>query len=507
MNRMNFFLTRSALLATLFYMPLGTSSLLGSNESLSEEGDELVLFRGKKGFTIQKTKLQKFLAPEFVVDSKCWVELESQDDVTPALKKLQNLARHFVREVAMREANVSERVKIFKSTFARIDELTVHATSSLNALYIIGSYRLIESIVENINNALLKRGEPKGGGNASVTVSAMDPSYSTERNQQAFYAVKKAMGLALLTFLKEDGEDVNEQLSVYEGMEQGFDDEEADADDLQAEGNNESENEEDLLQEMIDSERKAIAEQNKTYVLSRKAYQESLSTLAGLEKIRAEVPVKNHAMCIIFSSLGFEQAHVEKTMRYLFDQGEFSSKAWPLFLEGTPTLKQTKTKLSFKDSEDFLGKLLKIMKESPAAETTCTEPAFFEETTPLLEDLLFHEAESDDLSEMADQLSSKSQQNARALAKLRSTNAELKVIVQRAAKKVMEANEPLIRFFKGFYGYLGGENLEEFMDVFVFQTKTRRTEKVKFGGVKFPTTKEKFIDGLWRFLHQDTLNQ
>lgn len=505
MNKMKFFLTRLVVLGSLFYVPFGTSCLFGSNDSISEEGSEVVLFRGKKGSTIQKTKLQKFLAPEFIVDSKCWVELdaESQDDVTPALKKLQNLARQFVREVGMRETDVPKRVKIFQSTFARIDEMTVNAASSLNPLYIIGSYRLIDTVVENINNALLKRSEPKNDTTGSGTISSMDPLYSTERNQQAFHAVKKALGLELLTFLEEDGEDVKEQLAKYKEMEQGYEDEEEAGDNSDMEGENSSEDEENLLREMIASSRDAIAQQNKIYEFSKKTYQGFLESLAGLEKIRADLPKKNHAICTIFLLLGFEKADVEKTMRYLFDEGEFSRKNWPLFLEETPTLKGAKTKLPFKDSEDFLNKVLKVMKENPLSEPTSTEPAYFEETEPLLEDLLFHDLESDDLSDTADQLSNKSQQNSRTLSSLRSTNEGLKVIVEKAAAEVMKANEPLVRFFKGFYGYLGGKNMDEFMDVFVFQTKTRRTEKVQFGGVKFPSTKEKLIDGLWRFLHED----
>ncbi|MBX9697760.1 MAG: hypothetical protein K2X53_06725, partial [Alphaproteobacteria bacterium] len=67
MNKMKFFLTAYTLLATLFSTPFGTSCLYGSNESISEEGkaDDPLLFKGRKGSTIQKSKLQKFLAPEF----------------------------------------------------------------------------------------------------------------------------------------------------------------------------------------------------------------------------------------------------------------------------------------------------------------------------------------------------------------------------------------------------------------------------------------------------------
>jgi hypothetical protein len=503
MNKMKFFLTRYALLATLFSTPFGTSCLYGSNESISEEGkvDAPLLFKGRKGSTIQKTKLQKFLAPEFKMDAKCWVELASQDDLDPALKKLQSLARQFVREVGMRETDVSRRVSLFNSTFVRIDEMTINATSSLMPLFIIGSYRLIDTVVESINNSLLKKSEIKSGSRESGTDSAMEPTYSAERNQRAFHAVKKALGLELLTFLQDDGEDMSKQLGLYNEMEQGFDDEEDDKDDSESEGINGSQDEEELLREVIACEEDTIAEQNKAYGSSKRAYQKFLAALADMEKIRATLPMKNHAICTIFLSLGFETEDVEKTMHFLFDGGEFATKSWPLFSKSP--LKPTKTKLTFKNSEDFLKSILQIMKENPIAEATSIEPAYFVEEEPLLEDLLCHEQKSSDLSDWAEHLSTKSQQNSITLSDLNSTNEELKGIVQKAAAEIAEKNEPLVRFFKGFYGYLGGKNTAEFIDVFVTGTQTRRTEKVEFSGAKFPSTKENFINGLWRFLHAD----
>lgn len=473
---------------SLSFLALISLSLQCSLHASKNEEEEKRLFN-TSGRAASQPKVRNFLSPCFTMERKSPTKLQSSPQ--EAIELLGKLATQFVTEVSSKLSKKDGLKEILWSSYNGFKKLTLDTSDTAAIFFHIDRFEIDKSLIVSVENALTQRVQTTAQGDLPAGHTSDKSRYNLTHTRNAFATIKQRTCLALLSSLKELGEDVDSEANLHKTLvldqDQSYED--ADSD------------EEENLEETLYSLMQKIEEQNNIYQNNKIKYLELITEQRKAQALERAVPQKKHLISLILSFLSIDESDHEAAQRYLTVDQKASSD-----LSTSSSILDLEYDVENLDDESasaFLNRLQDFAKANPLIEDleSSGETQTMTEPLELFESLLPPPFETSEVEKKIKKAERQVGANRKKLTAIEQSVGCLRSDLSKTIDYLFELNEPLDTFLGNFHAYLGGTQFKTFLTVFAFNPALPYCEKLSPRLKTFPKTNKEMLTGLWKFIY------